>query len=111
MTNIIERMLFKPKQYALLDAAKFGQVQTRTGYLLNSHGCFSTTEFSVQTDMGSVCATFAQQGSYALKPNDFYTVSVITPDNKSMSEYNGIFARTMYNKLKQRYEKRNIHVR
>lgn len=107
MTNIIERMLFKPKQYALLDAAKFGQVQTRTGYLLNSHGCFSTTEFSVQTDS----ATFAQQSSYALKPNDFYTVSVITPDNKSMSEYNGIFARTMYNKLKQRHEKRNIHVR
>lgn len=111
MANIIERCLFKSNQCALLDAANAGSVQTKTGYLLNLRGSFSTTEFSVKTDMGYICATFAQQSSYALKPKDYYTVSVIEPNNQSMVSYDGIFARTMYQKLKQRYEQRKVRAR
>ena len=111
MANIIERFLFKQKQCALLDAVNAGSVQIKTAYLLNLRGSFYTTEFSVKTDMGYICATFAKQNSYEFKPKDYYTVSVIAPNNQSMAEYNGTFARVMYQKLKQRYEQGKARVR
>ena len=114
MSDMLTKMFMSPKQRTLFDAVNTGQVQTRTGYTLNMRGSFSTTTFSAQTDMGVICATFAKQNAYEMKPNNYYTVSVISRDavhGVSADEYSGMFARAMYNKLKQRYEQRNCRAR
>ena len=114
MSDVLIKMFMNPKQRALFDAVNTGQVQTRTGYTLNMRGSFSTTTFTTQTDMGVICATFAKQNAYEMKPNDYYTVSIISRDavyGVSADEYSGLFARAMYNKLKKRYEQRNCRAR
>ena len=114
MSDMLTKMFMSPKQRTLFDAVNTGQVQTRTGYTLNMRGSFSTTTFSTQTDMGVICATFAKQNAYEMKPNNYYTVSVISRDavhGVSADEYSGMFARAMYNKLKKRYEQRNCRAR
>lgn len=114
MSDVLTKMFMSPKQRTLFDAVNTGQVHTRTGYTLNMRGSFSTTTFSAQTDMGVICATFAKQNAYEMKPNNYYTVSIINRNvihGVSADEYSGMFARAMYNKLKKRYEQRNCRAR
>lgn len=111
MANIIEKILFKPRQCALLDTTISGKVRTRQGYLLNKLGSFSTTEFSIETDLGHISATFVHPNPYALNPVEYYTASVITSGGQSISVYQGLFAKVMYKKLKRRHEQDKQHVR
>ncbi len=107
MANFIYTFFMTKKQRQMFKMADSGKVAHRTGYVLQNGERFSTNIFSAHTDMGIIRATYAHQEDYEMKPKNIYNVVMLTevPGHAvQQTEYHGVFARTMYTKLKQRYE-------
>lgn len=106
MADFIQKIFMTKQQRAMFNATDSGRVQIQTGYTQDLLNTFSTTSFFIPTNLGMIQATYSEQGGYALRPKNTYTVILRDESEKVIiNKYNGMFAKALYNKLEQRYRR------
>lgn len=106
MADFIQKIFMTKQQRAMFNATDSGRVQIQTGYTQDLSNSYSITSFFIPTNLGMIQATYSEQGGYALRPKNTYTVILRNEsENAIINKYDGIFAKALYNKLKQRYRR------